>query len=305
MPSPAAAASGPGTLLLLGEAGVGKTVLWQLGVESARACGHTVLVSRAVEREAHFGFAALGDLLEGRLEDAVRDLPDPQRRSLRVALALEDAGEGVQESTIAVGLLGALRSLADRGPVLIAVDDAQWLDQPSAAALAFAARRLRDEPVRFIVTERAGATVTWQHSLPEPRKELLVAPLGRAALQRLLHARLGGSIPLRTLRRLWQVSGGNPFYALELGRTVISQQGDHDHRDPLPIPTDRDRLLRARLSMLAPGVQEALLAAALLAEPTVDQGGRPPQAGHGIFSRLPSPRGSLSSMVRGPASRTR
>ena len=266
----AATARGPGTLLLRGEAGAGKTVLWQLGVDRARTRGHMVLVARAAEHEARFGFAALGDLLEGRLEDAVRDLPDPQRRALRVALALEDAGDGVQESTIAVGLLGALRSLAGRGPVLVAVDDAQWLDQPSAAVLGFAARRLRDEPVRFLVTQRAGADVTWWHSLPEPRTQVLVGPLGRAPLQRLLHAQLGKSIPSRTLRRLWEVSAGNPLYALELGRLITSQDGGHDHRDVLPIPTDLERLLRARLSMLTAGVRSALLAAALLAEPTVD-----------------------------------
>ena len=266
-----APADGPATLLLSGQGGAGKTVLWNLGVNRARTLGHTVLVARAAEAEAHFGFAGLGDLLAGRLDDTARDLPGPQRHALRVALALDDPGRDFRPEAIRAGLLGVLRSLAGGGQVLVAVDDAQWLDQASAEVLGFAGRRLQDAPVRFLVTRRSGTTAGWLPSLPRPRTDVLVGPMDRAPLQRLLHERLGGGIPSRMLRRLWQISEGNPFFALELGRLIASRNAAPDQGDPFEIPTDLDLLLRGRLSVLPHEARTTLLAVALLAEPTLDQ----------------------------------
>ena len=142
----------PAALALEGEAGVGKTTLWLAAVEEAERRGCQVLQSRPAEAEAHLAFAGLGDLLEQALDDAVDALPAPQAEALRVALLLERAGAAPRdERTLGVALLGLLRRLAAERPVLVAVDDVQWLDSATARVLAFAWRRLRSEPVGLLL----------------------------------------------------------------------------------------------------------------------------------------------------------
>ena len=263
-----AAAQGPGGLLLEGEAGVGKTTLWQAGVDTARAASATVLVARPTGREAGFAFAAVGDLLDG-LEDAFDALPGPQRHALRVALSLESAGDDpFEERVVALALLNTLRELSRRKPVVVAVDDVQWLDRSSFVALEFAARRLRDEPVRYLVTRRTGEGESPQ--LPEPVHVVPVGPLSMGALQSLLAGRLEAGLPRKTLRRIWEISGGNPFYALELARALARRGGQFAIGDEVPIPTDLSTLLQERLAALRPETRETLLATALIPGPTLE-----------------------------------
>src|SRR5262245_40291678 len=105
------------TLLIEGAPGIGKTTIWEAGVAGARGRGWRVLESRPVESEAKLSYAALGDLFEGELEEALRCLPDPQRHALAVALLREDAaGRRLDQRAVAVAVLGVLRALAARGP---------------------------------------------------------------------------------------------------------------------------------------------------------------------------------------------
>ena len=139
-----AAGSWPRTLLLSGDAGMGKTTLWRAGVEQADAEGHTVLTARPLEAEAKLAYAGVGDLLAAR-HDAFTDLPAPQAHALRAALLLEEPSSGsVDERAVSLGFLGVLRALAQARPVLVAVDDVQWLDRASARVLFFSARRLQE-----------------------------------------------------------------------------------------------------------------------------------------------------------------
>ena len=144
--------TGPTALTLEGEPGIGKTTLWLAGVEEAARRGRRVLRSRPAEAEAHLAFAGLGDLLEDVLDDALGVLPPPQAEALRIALLLEPAsGASRDERMLGVALLGVLRRLVEEQPVLIAVDDVQWLDAATAGVLAFAWRRLRREPVGLLL----------------------------------------------------------------------------------------------------------------------------------------------------------
>ena len=153
-------ADGPPRLLLEGEAGIGKTTLWRAGVERAHELGFRVLESRPAAPERELSFAALGDLLSGT-HDEIGDLPAPQRRALRVALLLEEAeGEPTDQRAVAAALLGLLRRLTADEPLVIALDDIQWLDSPSSGALQFAFRRLDNEPVRVLATSRLRAEAT-------------------------------------------------------------------------------------------------------------------------------------------------
>src|SRR6516164_348507 len=147
--------AGPCGLLLEGAAGIGKTTVWSAGAALAVGRSFTVLSSRPAESEATLSFAALGDLLDGVLDQALPRLPPPQRRALEVALLLADpAGSPPGQRAVAVAFLAVIRYLSACGPLILAIDDLQWLDDSSAAVLEFALRRLRDEPAGLLASAR-------------------------------------------------------------------------------------------------------------------------------------------------------
>ena len=144
---------GARAFLIGGDAGVGKTSLWQAALGRAESAGLRALVARPTEAETSFAFAALGDLL-GADPEVLEDLPRPQRRALEVALLVAERDEPPDQQAVALATLAVLRSLARTSPVVVAVDDVQWLDRPTAAVLAFAARRLTDEPIGLLIAQR-------------------------------------------------------------------------------------------------------------------------------------------------------
>ena len=152
---------GPGALVLSGEAGIGKTILWEVGVEEARERFSRVLTCRGVEAEASFAFAGLSELLAGVVGEVALELVPPRRRALEVALQLAEPGDTAPDAhVIGLALLDALQALADPGgPVLVAVDDAQWLDPASASVMQIAFRRLREERIGLLATVRLGPEV--------------------------------------------------------------------------------------------------------------------------------------------------
>src|SRR6185437_5919703 len=145
-------------LALEGDAGIGKTTLWQEVVDRARAKGMRVLACRPAAAEAKLSFSGLADMLAGVHEPAFAALPDLQRNALEVAL-LRSAPEGpaLDARLVATALLTLVRELARGNPVLLAIDDAQWLDGPTAGVLTFAIRRLDREPVGVLCASRPHA----------------------------------------------------------------------------------------------------------------------------------------------------
>ncbi len=240
-----------------GDAGIGKSVLWAEGVDAARKLGLRVLSARPAEAERALANVGLGDLLEDVLEDILPDLPSPRRRALEIAL-LRAAGDAVDRRALAVAVRGVLQLLGERQPVLIAVDDVQWLDPSSSSALTFALRRLAGSPVRLLLTRRVddGRPSQLERALlPGEVHTLSLGPLSVGALHRLLRDRLGRSFPRQTLLRVHETSGGNPFFALELARLLGD---DHDPLSPLPIPHTLDELVHARIARLPRPTREAL-----------------------------------------------
>jgi DNA-binding CsgD family transcriptional regulator/DNA polymerase III delta prime subunit len=264
----------PRALLVEGDPGIGKTTLWQHALATAEQQGYVVLVSKPGGSDAELGFAALRDLLEWVYDDAVTLLPKPQRRALDVALLRSDAGRVAPErGVVAAAFLGAVRTLAQRDPLLIAVDDLQWIDSSSAGILEFALRRLRDEHVIVLATRRAGdtgPTLALEAVFPSGRIERLhVDPLSLGAVHRLLADRLGVSFPRPTLRRVHELSGGNPFYALEVAR-ALERRGRHvAPGEGLPVPDRLQDLVRDRLSALPGPTLDALQFTAALSRPTI------------------------------------
>ena len=266
--------SGPGAVLLEGEAGIGKTLVWQAGVEEARAREIHVLRARPAGSEVRLSFAGLGDILGGTLEETLPELPEPQRDALRAALLLADA-DVAQPDQRAVGLafLGVLRLLAHDRSVLVAVDDLQWLDRPSGRVLEFALRRLDAEPVGFLAAIRGppGAAVPFEldRAFSERVERIPLPALSLGALYELLRTRLGLGLPRPALLRVYEASGGNPFYALEIGRELERHAVDLAPVEPLPIPAGLRPLLRDRIERLSHRTRSLLLSAAVLSDPTV------------------------------------
>ncbi len=262
---------GPATLVLEGEAGIGKSTLWEAGVAHARAQGVTILSSQPAEAERALGHIGLVDLLEGVIDDALSALLAPRRRALQVALLREEAsGDPVDHRTIAVAVRDVLHFLSERGPILIAVDDVQWLDLSSSRALAFALRRLDASPVSLLLARRPGEGAHQMELEGAPGadrgRQIAVGPLSVGALHRLLRDRLGTSYPRQTLLRIHERSGGNPFFALELARALPL---DIDPLQPLAVPEKLEELVSARISALPVSTRSALAFAAAVGTTSV------------------------------------
>lgn len=260
-------------LVLDGEAGIGKTTLWLQAVEQAAAFSYTVLSSRPAESDRQLSFVGLGDLLAGVLDRVLAELPSPQRAALEVALLLADEPEAPGDrGTIAFAFLNALRLLARSSPVVIAIDDVQWLDPPSAQLVQFATRRVQAEPVRLLLARRGDgrgrAPLELERGLPDRVARLRLGPLSLGALHELLSTRLGASFARPTLRRLHDASGGNPFYALEIGRALQQRGGRVELGGALPVSEDLEELLGEHLRALPESVREALLVAAVSSDAT-------------------------------------
>jgi DNA-binding CsgD family transcriptional regulator len=258
----------PAALLIRGEAGIGKTTLWEQALVRGRERSYRVLSHRASAAEVRLSYALLGDLLRDVVEEALAELPAPQRRGLEVALLLAEAGERPPEpQAIAAGFLGALSRLAGPGPLLVAVDDVQWLDPSSATTLAFALRRLRAEPIAVVLAQRAEAdqspALVFERELPETvLRRLEVRPLSLGALHQLLRTRLGASLPRPTLRRVHEIARGNPFFGLELARSLLARHPTGRLDPELPMPRTLEELVLDRVADLPPETKDALLVVA-------------------------------------------
>ena len=266
----AEAQRGAAALVLEGDAGIGKSTLWLAGVEHARAQGLRVLSARPVEAEAGLAHAGLGDLFEDVLDDVLPVLAPPRRRALEVALLLQErSGDPVDHRAVAVAVRGVLELLSEREPILIAVDDVPWLDPSSSTSLAFALRRLTMNNVRLLFARRiadgARASVLEQAFGGEHTRRLPVGPLSVGALHRFLFDRLGRHFARQTLLRIHERSGGNPFFALELARSLGTEI---DPLQPLPVPESLEQLVRARINGLPASTREVLALAAALGTPS-------------------------------------
>lgn len=259
----------PSAAVVAGEAGIGKTALWLGAMEEARARGFLVLSCRASEAGARFSFSGLADLVAGVVGEVLPDLPPPQRRALEAALALSDSDEPVEEGVVAFAVLGALRRLAADQPLVLAVDDVQWLDEPSLALLRYVLPRLDEDPVAALLTVR-GEVPSWlRESLSERLLELELGPLSVGALHELLRTRIG-ALPRPLLLRIRETSGGNPFFALELARALERRGGRIEPGRELPLPGTLESLVEERLAAIGSAAEQVCRVVAVASEPTVD-----------------------------------
>lgn len=262
--SDAASNAKPTGLVLLGEPGIGKTSLWEAGVAHARQRDVRVLAARPGDADAGLSFTGLADLLDGVRSEEVAELPAPQRHALEVALLrAEPGGAPVERRAVSAAFLNALRLLGARRRLLVAIDDVPSLDAPSVEAVAFAARRLRDAQVSFLLSRRRGSRSPVERALDPPGPmRLELGPLSLGAVRAMLSQRLGLTLPRRALLRLVETVQGNPLYALELGRTLV-ERGGLETGVELPVPDVVDDLFAERLLGSPAEARRVLLAVAL------------------------------------------
>jgi ATP/maltotriose-dependent transcriptional regulator MalT len=260
-------------LLLSGPAGIGKTTLWTAGIHSAGARGYRVVSAQPTEVETGLAFAGLGDLVGPLLETPFPDLPAPQRDALDAALLRVSATAPPQPLGVSLAVLHVLRAASDESPLIVAIDDAPWLDEASVRALDFSIRRLGADRVGFLLARRAAAPdeplPRWLATLPTDRLTRLdVGPLSMDETGALLRERLGLNLSRPVLARLHAISGGTPFYAIELGRDLQLRR-TWASPEALEVPRSLDRLVGARVAALDPAADEVALFAAALAQPRV------------------------------------
>ena len=202
------------SLVVRGEAGIGKTALLEYLVRSASDL--TVLRAVGVESEMELAYAGLHQLCASLL-DRLDRLPTPQRQALEIAYGLS-AGGAPDRFLVGLAVLSLLSEAADERPILCLVDDAQWLDRASALTLAFVARRLLAERVGVVFAAREpGAELA---HLPE----LEVRGLPRDDARALLGATVWLRLDERVRDRIVAETHGNPLALLELPRGLTARQ---------------------------------------------------------------------------------
>ena len=249
-----ARASRSGVLVLRGEAGIGKSALLEHAV--AHSGELPVLRAAGVEAESELAFAGLHQLLRPVLGRFDR-LPESQAAALASAFGLSD-GEVGNRFLVALGALGLLAEVAEERGVLCVVDDAQWLDEPTAGALLFVARRLEAEGVALLIGARDGDVRAFATGgLPELR----LGGLGREAGASLLGDRAGPGLATSVRDRLLGFAHGNPLVLLELSRALNADQlaGREPLDEPLPVGESIERAFLRRIDQLDPDAQRVLL----------------------------------------------
>jgi DNA-binding CsgD family transcriptional regulator len=254
-------------LLIEGEPGIGKTTLWLAALELARDKGFLVLSARAAAAESVLAYTALADLLDGVPASAWADLPEPQRAAVDQVLVRADNGSSTDQRAVAAAFLSVVECLSADGPLLVAIDDLQWIDPSSMHVVAFASRRLTG-PVGILGSVRTdGGGGAWlQMPRPDALNRIQLHPLGIHDLHAAVSARLRRPFSRPTMGRIHEVSGGNPFYAIELARAIA----DGAPGVETTLPRTLADVVRNRINGLDPDVHEALLAASCLPSPTVE-----------------------------------
>jgi tetratricopeptide (TPR) repeat protein len=267
----------PSLLEVDGEAGIGKTTLLEEGTRSAREAGMVVLACRPVEVETAVSYGALATLIEpvlAAIDDAV---PAPRLRALEGALRLRDVSSSrLDETAVALGALSVLRSIAHRQPVVLALDDVQWLDASSRVALTYTLRNLRpgDDIAVLLACRLAsgdGPLALAGSALAATTERLQLGPLSLGALHSIVNERLGAPLSRPKLVRVHSASGGNPLHAIELGR-VVADVGPQEAA--LAAPASLPEVLRARIKALSAPTQRLLLVVAAAGDPSVELAAR-------------------------------
>jgi DNA-binding NarL/FixJ family response regulator len=246
-------------------------MLWREAVAVARGERVRVLVSRCAEAEMPIPLGAVSDLLDAGFEEIEDEIAEPQRRALAAALGIETHSRGRPDRVaLPRALAAAFRALAAEAPLLIAIDDVQWLDAASARVLAFAARRLGEAPIGVLATVRGGPEAPERLGLadafePGSLEEVVLGPLSLEAMRPLVRQRFAVRMPRSKLAAVHAASGGNPMFALEFARAA---ERDGVDLQALPMPASLQELVRDRARTLPQSTRPLLELVSATERPT-------------------------------------
>jgi DNA-binding CsgD family transcriptional regulator len=244
-------------LVLRGEPGIGKSRLLAEAARAAQARGMTVLTTAGVQSEAHLPFAGLHQLLRP-VRARAGDLPATQRAALDAAFGLTDTA-APEHFRIAMAALDLVSEVAGDAPVLVVVEDAQWLDRPTADVLAFVARRIESDPIVLLAALRQGyASVLGEVALPEHS----LLGLDDAAAAELLDAS-APELPLAVRMRILRAAAGNPLALLELPAAARGREDEPWDAGGLALTERLERAFAGRVADLPEATRRVLLVAAL------------------------------------------
>jgi DNA-binding CsgD family transcriptional regulator len=259
-------------LLLEGEAGIGKTTLLRWGTEEAAARGTLILSASPVEPEVPWEFAVLADLLGTAPDSALELLTPAHHRAIDSAVFRSGASDrAVDPRTLAMAVLALLRTLAAASPTVLVIDDLQWIDEPSAAVLSFALRRIGRAPIGLLATVRTGWSGDAPPLITDSVGEVTVehvglGPLGSSAIREMLSNRTSLTFDRKKLLRLEEISRGNPYFLLELVAKRDPDLAD-DVNGATDVPVSLRRLVLGRLDALPAAARDVLLVCALAGDP--------------------------------------
>jgi hypothetical protein len=245
-----------GTLVLTGEPGIGKTALLR---EVVAACeGFEAVQVAGVESEMELPYAALHRLLLPFLA-RLSELPPPQREAIEAAFGLQSAHEPVP-FLVALGALTLLSDVSVVQPIFCAIDDVQWVDSESLAALGFVARRLLAEKIVMLFCVRQPAeTAAYLNLIPE----LKLTSLDQADAHQVLVS-AAGRVDHLVAQRLIAAAGGNPLAIIEFAHQLTQSQlaGEELLPEPLPLSRQLEEHFLRRMRSMSPAAQTVLLVAA-------------------------------------------
>ena len=230
-----------------------------------------MLRARPAESEAKLSYAALADVVGPAFDEARAQLPHPQELALAAALLRVTSNEPADPRTVATAVVGVLTELVREQPVLVAIDDVQWVDLASRRALEFAARGLQAQ-LRLFVTRRSEGAADVPLELdralpPDAFERVVLGSLSLASLHHIVRERLGTSPTRPVIARIAEASGGNPFFAIEIARAIGGRAAGPGEVGPLPVPQSVQKLAAERVNALSGAAREAVLVAASLSRP--------------------------------------
>jgi DNA-binding CsgD family transcriptional regulator len=272
-----AARAAGAALIVDGPAGIGKSALLRALADGARQDGFEVLSCGGLEGEEQLDYASLSELIAPLVDAGSPGLPAPQRAAIEIALARVEPGE-MTPDRLAVSLACArLLEVASRfAPLLVIVDDEQWLDGATREVLRLALRGTRTHPVGWLIGLRSDepgpAPLDAERALPaEAVMRVRPGPLGRDATSRLVSDRVAGRWSPATVEQIHAASAGNPLTAIEIARELRRRAPPGAPATaPLPLPASLADALRARVASLSDQARGACEAAAILPRASYD-----------------------------------
>jgi DNA-binding CsgD family transcriptional regulator len=259
---------GPALLGFEGHPGIGKTTLLRATVKRAREEGVRVVAAAGAVAESRLSYVALTDLLSEVGPERFAALPEPQLEALDAALLrAHPPARSWSWEAVATAVRSLLSGMLDEGPLVVVIDDIQWIDRSSARVIEFCTRRLGGA-FGVVFSRRVGAD-SWCPEIADRSGAVIrhVTPLDTPAVTRMLRRHVREPLTRRALTRIAEAAGGNPLYALELLRALPPGELS---TGPLSLPPSLREMVATRLEGLGEEVEELLLAVAALADPTLE-----------------------------------